>query len=239
MRLLASLRTDVVLQARNQLYGISVGVSLVCAVALAWLAAPEHLAAAVPMVVLMFVGGSTLLYVIAMIILERDDGTLSAICVSPLRPWEYLASKVLTLTFLCTLEGVLLVGGAVTYLGRGAEVAWPNPLFLVGLLALGVMHVLIGVILVVRHTRIMEVLVPMSGLALVMQLPAFYFVGALPFPALLAVPTGGPTMFIRGAFTPLEAWEWTYAIGMTALSLVALGVWALRAFERHVVAEAR
>ena len=73
MRWLAAVRTDVVLQARNQLYGISVGVAALCAGGLAWLAAPEHFAAAIPMVVLMFVGGSTLLYVVAMIILERDD----------------------------------------------------------------------------------------------------------------------------------------------------------------------
>lgn len=229
-------RTDVVLQARNQLYPISVGVSALCAAGLAWLAGPEHLPRAAPMVVLMFVGGSTLLYVIAMIILERDDGTLSAICVSPLAPWQYLLSKVITLTALATLEGLLLVGGAVLYLGRQSELSWPGPVLLLGLVCLGAMHVLVGVVLVVRHTRIMEVLVPMSGVSLVLQLPAFYFLGALPYPALLAVPTGAPTMLVQGAFIPLEPWQWLYGLLGTAVLLAGLWAWAHRAFVRHVVA---
>ena len=83
----------------------------------------------------------------------------------------------------------------------------------------------------------MEALIPMGAIAMVLQLPAFYFVGALDHPAWLLVPSAAPTMLIRGAFTPLTPWELTYAVGVTTLCCVGLAVWARRAFHRHVVLE--
>lgn len=239
-RLLAAMRTDALLQQRNQLYAISVGVALVTGGALAWLSPVDMVHRTVPMTLLLFVGGSTLLYVVAMILLERAHGTLSAAVVSPLRPAEYLASKVLTLGALATLEGVLIAGGALLVLSREGDVTWPRPLpFAAGLVALSVMHVLVGVILVVRYQRIMQALLPMGAIATVLQLPAFWFVGALDHRAWLLIPSGGPTMLVRGAFSPLTPWESTYAVLFTALPCLALAVWALRAFHRHVVLEGR
>ncbi len=234
-RLLAAVRTDVSLQARNQLYPISIGISLLLAAALAWLSTPDALVRTVPMGVLFIVGGSTLMYVVAMILLEKDDGTLDAIIVSPLRPVEYLAAKVATLTGLATLEGLLITLGTVVWLGRGGTWVWPSAaMLLLGLIGLGVMHTLIGIILVVRHQRIMEALLPMGGIATILQIPAFYFVGALPHPVALVIPSAAPCMLIRGAFTSLQPWEWAYGIGYTLLSIGVLALWTQRAFIRHI-----
>ncbi|MFK7992017.1 MAG: hypothetical protein AB8I08_38725 [Sandaracinaceae bacterium] len=234
-RLAAAVRTDVVLQARNQLYGISVGVAVVVGGALAWLSPHDRLAGTVPMALLMFVGGSTLLYAMAMLILERDDGTLDAVIVSPLRPAEYLLSKVITLSGLAALEALLIVVGALGVLSRSGAVPVPGPLIVLGVVLLAVMHVLCGLALVVRYRRLMEALIPMSALATLMQLPGFYFVGALAHPAWLLIPTAAPTMFIRGAFTELAPWEWVYAVLVSGGTLLALWIFARRAFRRHVI----
>jgi fluoroquinolone transport system permease protein len=235
MRLLAALRLDVALQARNQLYAISVAMSVFAAAALAWLSPPERVGTTVPMAVLFIVGGSTLLYVVTMIILEKADGTLSAVSVSPLRPWEYLAAKVATLTGIAALEGFLVVFGALWWLSRSAPIPWPGPLFAVGLVALAAMHVLVGIVLVVRYDRLLECLVPMSAIATVLQLPAFYVVGALDSPVLLTIPSAAPTLLIQASLEDLPPWKWAYALGLTAVTLVVLWGWALRAFEAHVV----
>jgi len=143
-RLLAAVRTDVQLQARNQLYAISVGVALLSAAVLAWLSPPDLLHGTMPMAILLSVGGSTLLYVVAMMILEKDDGVLGALAVTPLRASEYIAAKVVTLTAIATVEGLLLCAGAWGWLRRSHDLALPGPTLLVGLLALGVFHVLVG-----------------------------------------------------------------------------------------------
>ena len=235
-RLLAAMKTDVVLQARNQLYGISIGVALVSAAALAWLSPLDLVAGTFPMALLMFVGGSTLLYVVAMIILEKDDGTLAAIAVSPLRPREYLAAKVVTLSALATLEGVLIVAGAWLILRRNGDLPLPSAWTLVGLVALAVMHVLVGIVLVVRYQRITEAMLPMGAVATVLQLPALYFVGAIDHPALLAIPSAAPTLLIRAGFAPLATWEWVYALAGSAVTIALLALWSARAFETHVLA---
>lgn len=235
MRLWAAIQTDLLLQARNQLYAISAVVSLVVGGALVWLSPPDLVVRTVPMAVLMFVGGSTLLYVVAMIILEKDDGTLTAICVTPLRSWEYLAAKVATLAALATFEGVLLVGLALAWFARDPTLIWPSPLSLVGLVVLAVIHVLIGIVLVVRHERLMTVLLPMSAVAMTLQIPAFYFLGVLDTPLLLLIPSGPPALLIQGGFRSLQGWEWVVGGGGSLVLWVGLWRWARAAFETYVV----
>ena len=203
--------------------------------ALVWLSSPTSLHRTVPMAVLFVVGGSTLLYVVAMILLERDDGTLEAVTVSPLRPWEYLSAKVCSLSALAVLEGLVLAGGAMAWLDPASLGGGAVPLLLLGLAALGVLHTLVGIVVVVRYSRIMEALMPMGLVALFFQVPALYFVGALPSPLALAIPSAPPAMFIRAAFVPLAGWEWAYAVLGTTAFIVAAAYWAHRAFVLHIV----
>lgn len=238
-RLVVAMRTDGVLMARNQLYAISIGVSALIAGVMAKLTTAQNSAGTFPAALLMVAGGSTLLYVTGMIILERAEGTLDAVSVSPLRPWEYIASKVAMLTGLAVLEGALIVAGGWWWASRTTLLDVPNvPLGVVAMAILGAVHVLVGVILVVRYRSFMDVLLPMGGIAMVMQMPALYFIGAVEHRAMLLIPTGAPTMLLRGAFTPLHAWEWVYGLGGSVVLLAALCVWSLRAFDTHVTQRA-
>lgn len=235
-RVLAAMRADMLVQGRNQLYAISVFVSVLMAAALILFASSENLARIVPMAILFIAGGSTLLYVTGMLTLERDDGVLAALSVSPLRPWEYILAKTVTLSLLTFIEGVIIVAGAWGWLWRSDhELAIPGWEVLPGIFGLGVLHVLAGFVLVVRYRRFMDALIPMSLIAVVFQLPAFYFLGALKSRLWLCMPTGAPAMLIRGGFASLQLWEWVYAVGGTALATAALWFWALRAYDRYVV----
>lgn len=235
-RLLSAMRTDVTMQVRNSLYAIGIGVGVIVAVALSQLAKPQQLAGAVPALMLLVIGGSTLLYVAGMITFERDEGTLSAVIVSPLRTSEYLWSKILTLTGLATLESLVMVGGAMLIMRRAGPLPLPNvPLLLAGIIAIGVIYTLVGIVLIVRFDSITDFLVPMAAIAVVLQLPFLYFLGWVPHPLMLIIPTSAPTMLMRGAYVPLVTWEWVYAIGYTALLIAGLSWWAYRAFQTHII----
>lgn len=234
-RIIRQAKNDILVQRRNQLYSISIAIAAICGGALAWLSSDELLARTVPMALLLFVGGSTLLYVVAMIILEKDDGVLNALSVSPLRPSEYLLSKVLTLTILATVEGVLLVAGGLVLRGSLAIDLWPNAWVLVGLVALAIIHVLFGILIVVRYRRITEALLPMGAVAVVLQVPALQVVGAIDSPLVYVIPSYAPTLIARGGFVDLDLLHWSYALGFTLLSIGMLAPMALRAFEAHVV----
>lgn len=235
-RLLSAMKMDVTIQIRNKLYVIGIVAALLVAGALALLFSADQLYLGVPTLMLLVVGGSTLLYVAGLITFERDEGTLSAVIVSPLRTTEYLASKIITLTGLATLECVIMIGGAMLILSQNAAVAVPNiPVLLAGIISLGIIYTLMGIVLIVRYEKITDFLVPMAAVAVLLQLPLLHFMDLVPSPLWLIIPSSASTMLIRGAYIPLTGAEWLYGIGYTAAQLVVLAVWAYRAFNTHVI----
>ena len=237
-RLLTAMKTDVTVQVRNNLYSIGIGVAVLVAVMMAWLASPQQLPAVVPALLLIVIGGTTLVYVAGMIIFEKGEGTLDAIIVSPLRPSEYLWSKILTLTALVTLESVVMIGGTLLIMSRFEPVALPNiPLLLIGIIAIGILYTLMGIILVVRFKTITDYLMPMAAIVSMLQIPFLHFWGVIVHPAFLIVPTSAPTVLIQAAFIPLQFWEWVYAIVYTGALIIGLTIWAYRAFNKHIVME--
>ncbi len=236
IRLLTAIKTDLIVQVRTNLYTIGIGTGLLVAVVFAWLASPDLLFSYIPALMLLVVGGTTLLYVAGMIIFEKDEGTLNANMVSPLRISEYLWSKIISLTALATLEAVVMIGGAMLIMSFSDEVKLPNlPILLIGIFAIGAVYTLIGIILVVRFDTITDYLIPMAGVAMLLQLPFLYFLGWVKHPIFLLIPTSAPALLMQAAYIQLTAWEWLYAIGYTGGLLVILAIWAQRAFHTHII----
>ena len=238
-RLLATMKTDVRVQYRNRLYSIGIFVGAIIAIGLSQLANPDQLFVIVPVLMLIVVGGTTMLYVAAMIIFERDEGTMNALIASPLRTSEYLWSKIITLTVLATLEAIVMIGGATLIMRWSDAVSWPNiPLLLVGIVGIGVIYTLIGIILIVRYDKMTDFLLPMAFVAIVLQLPFLHFLGLVVHPVFLVIPTSAPTMLMQGAYVSLTPWQWVYASVYPAALILLLAMWAYRAFDKHVVAKA-
>jgi fluoroquinolone transport system permease protein len=238
-RLLAAMKINVMVQVRTNLYAIGIGAGVLVAVMLAWLAGPDDLPAWIPTLMLIVVGGSTMLYGAAMILFEKEQGTLRATIVSPMRPAEYLWAKIVTLTALAVLESIIMVGGAMLIMSFSERISLPNiPLLLIGIVAIGVMYTLVGIVLIVRYDKITDFLIPMSAVAVVLQLPFLYFIGWVDSPLLLIIPTSAPTVLMQGAYGPLESWEWIYTTVYTAALIIGLTVWAYRAFDRHIIVKA-
>jgi fluoroquinolone transport system permease protein len=106
---------------------------------------------------------------------------------------------------------------------------------LVGIVAIAVMYTLMGIIMIVRYDTITDFLIPLTVVAVVMQMAFLYFIGWMDSPILLLIPVSAPTMIMRGAYLDLTLGEWVYALGYTAVLLVGMSVWAYRAFEKHII----
>ena len=239
MRLLAAISTDIVLQRRNRLYSISIFVSLLTGYITSLFVNPmEYPKTIMPTVILLMVGGSTLLYVVAMIILEKEHGTLRAVTVSPLRAWEYLVAKICSLSLLSSVEALLIWLVVILMSDPNyIEISWSYYWLFwgAGVLALSIMHILVGIVIVCRYDRLMDVMVPMAAVATMMQFPALYFLGAIQNDWLLVIPSAAPTLIIQGSYEWLGDTAWFYAVGYTMLSLLILGVWAHRSFIKYIV----
>jgi fluoroquinolone transport system permease protein len=235
-RLWNEFKTDVRVQFRNKLYHIGIVISLLIAIALSQLVNMEQLGNAFPAIVVLIIGGTTMLYVAGMLIFEKDEGTISATIVTPMRDTEYLISKVGSLVMLATFETFLSLFGAMAILAFNEPPIWPDPVWLLlGIFSVGVVYTLVGLAMVVRYRSITEFMIPMAIVAVILQLPFLYFFGLVEHWSILVIPTSAPTMVIMGAYRDLAPWEQTYALGYTLLLLIALSVWAKAAFDKHII----
>lgn len=223
------------IQYRNKLYAIGIAIGVILAIAISQLAGPGSLPAVIPTVMLLVIGGSTLFYVGGMILFEHDEGTLSALMVSPLHASEYLWSKIITLTILTTIESVVMNAGALLIMSRSSEITLPAiPILLAGIAGIAIIYTLVGIILIVRYQTITDFLIPMAGVAVILQLPFLHFLGVVEHPLFLIIPTSAPTVLMQGAFIYLQVWEWWYGVFYTIVSITGLWVWVYRAFQKHI-----
>lgn len=140
--------------------------------------------------------------------LERGEGLLDALFLSPLRPWEYLVSKAISLGLLSTAAGcfIALFSGI-----NGVQYALLVPAMLFG----SVCFTLIGVSISVNLTH-MNAYLSINGLweALLILPPVLLILGVA-FPLLEAFPGSLMLRLIQAAVgsTCLQAWM---VLGMAA-----------------------
>ncbi len=108
-RLATSLQLDLRLQARNHVYWIVLVVTAFLGLGMRLLWSPEGLRFWMPILTLGGTTATTMLLVGMLMQLERGEGMLQAALLTPLRSWEYLASKTVTLSTLALLEASVFV----------------------------------------------------------------------------------------------------------------------------------
>ena len=225
-RLLATIRCDLRLQARNGFYHAAAFILAMWALIISQLPA-LNLGWLLPAMLLNNLLVGTFYFVGGLLLLEKTEGTLAARVITPLRAEEYLVSKVLTLGALALAQNAILAG--MIY-GPGLRVA---PL-LAGIAAAAAIYVLAGFIVVVRYDSVNEYLFPSLPYAALLMLPLAYTAGWDHW-LLDLHPMQPPLLLMRAAFEPAPAWQLIYGALGSAL-WVGLGLYlARRAFRRLVV----
>lgn len=226
--LLTTLKLDVQLQARSRLYAVGIAVAILLGLAGRFLVPPDYAGRMLAVFYLMGLGGTTYMFGASLVLLEKSQGTLQALRVTPLTSTTYIASKVITLTTFSLLES------AIVYL-----IAFPglplNPLPLIlGVVGLGVVYTLVGLGQVASHDSVTAFLFPgavfVTGL---LQLPMVYVFDAT-WPLPWIIPTQGCFLLMLGASQMLQSWQWAYAIVVSAISIVLAFWWAKIRFANFI-----
>lgn len=230
-RLAATMRLDARLQARNGFYYAAAFVAVVTVVAARYVPA-VYLAWLLPVVVFenMIIG--TFYFIGGLVLLERREGTLEAQVVTPLRAWEFLASKTITLTLLALAENVAIVAIAYgTACNLGALSA--------GILIAAPLLSLAGFVFVARYDSINEYLMPSVLVTAALTLPVLGYLGVLGGPWMLLHPLGGAFELLRAAFEPAGAGTIAVAAVSSLAWLAVASGWSRRSYRRFVVAKER
>lgn len=227
-RLLATIRWDIQLQFRNGFYYASVFVALIW-IALLTQAPGLDLNLLLPAFILGNLVMNTFYFIAGLVLLEKGEGTLEAQVVTPLRTWEYLASKVITLTLLSLVECLAIV--SFSY-GLGFRMI---PLLL-GITLLAVLYCLYGFVVVARYDSINEYLFPSVFYTTILSIPLLDYFGLVKSWLFYLHPIQAPLVLLQAAFQPVPSWQIVYGLAYAALWSALIYEMTRRAFYRFIVA---
>lgn len=169
------------------------------------------------------------LFVGALVLFEKNSNTISALVVTPVRAYQYLGAKALSLTVLALL-------------GSGAmAIASPHESN-VGILILAVVlssvhFVWIGFLGVVRVKTISQYFFVFPFIIAPLMLPLLHFFGIVtggfswlfylfPFQACL--------LLFKAAFEPILWWQWVYALIYLPLTTALVYYFAHQSYQKHL-----
>ena len=232
MRLVQSMKLDVQLQARNYLYQIVVVLAILAGLGIWYFFDQDYLGRVIPAFFLFVSAGTGYMFIAALVLFEKRENTLMGLVVTPLRPSEYIQSKLITLTALGIGESlIVLVLAYVVWYGFGFNVA----LFLIGIIGLTVINTLFGLIIVVRYDSINNFLMPTLLFAGITQMPFTAAFGLWEPVFFYAIPTFPPLLLLLGAFNPITTGQIIYGVVGTIAVTAGLYWWGQVAFDRHIM----
>lgn len=228
-RATAALRNDVRLQWRQGFWAAAGFVAALAMIGLAYVPRDVRVVL-LPPVILSNLAVGTFYFVAALVLLERADGSLDALAVSPLRPREYLLAKVGSLALLGIAEHL-----AIVLIGHGTRFA-PGAL-LTGIVIGATTYVLIGLIAVLPYEAMNTFLLPSMAWVTFLSLPYLHYFELVPQPwrALLWLHPLQPSLtWLRISLRGGGAAD---ALGATACGAVWILLLALRCrseLTRHI-----
>ncbi|HYF94490.1 MAG TPA: ABC transporter permease [Symbiobacteriaceae bacterium] len=157
-----------------------------------------------------------LIFIAALLFMEKQEGTLRAYLVSPGRVWEYLLSKALTLTFLALIFTLILVQPVM---GAG-----PDYLAVLALMALGsIFSALLGAWAAIYFDNLAQFLFPAVALMAVLTLPTASYLAPSFSPVWIRLFPTYPLVFgLREALSPTGRPQIIYTALATLLVLDGL-----------------
>ena len=164
--------------------------------------------------------------------MEKGEGTLDAVAVTPTPAWLYLVARTASLTVLTLAAGWVLV--VLDFPGR-----MDIGVTLLGIGLTSAAGVLGGFVLVAGTQSINAYLARAVPLMLVLALPVL--AGLIDRWLVVILPSHASLLLLVGAIDPalVSRAEWIYAVVYLILWIVLGWFWALRVFDRSIVGDGR
>jgi len=226
-RLLSTARWDVSLQYRNGFYFVSAFVAVFFIILLRQFPSVDW-SYWWPAIITGNLTINAFYFMAGIVLLEKSEGTLEAQVITPLRPWEILISKVLTLGLLSLFETLLII-----VLVQGVNFNWF--LLVSGIVFYIAMLSLYGFFVVARYDSISEFILPSVVWTLGFSLPLLYYFDIWRNPIMFLHPLQAILILIQGSFASIPTWQIVYGISYSILWTGIAMYFSLRAFHKFVV----
>ena len=229
-RLFSTILCDIRLQFRNGFYYVVAFILAGWALLLTQIPAIDW-GKLLPPLVLSNLIVATFYFIGGLVLLEKGEGTLEAQVVTPLTTWEYLASKVISLTGLSLVENLVIVGLAY---GLGF---WVFPMVL-GIGLASAIYVLVGFMAIARYDTINEYIFPSVLYTVALVLPLLHYFGIWESWLFYLHPLLAPLILMKAAFLPVKLWQLAYALLFSSFWIAILFLYSVRFFHNFIVIKA-
>lgn len=169
-----------------------------------------------------------MLFVGSLVLFEKSDRTLEALVVTPIRPWQYLWAKGLSLTIIATICSF-----AIAIAGHGWRFHFVY--FGVAIVLTSLFFVFWGIIIVADSQSFNGYVIKMGLWLVPIALPFLNFIGITDTYFWYLIPSQPGLLLMEAAFGKTTAlWEIVYAVSYLALATGGMYYFAERAFVRKL-----
>jgi len=169
-----------------------------------------------------------ILFMAAIYFFEKREGSLLAVAITPIKTWQWLTSKLLTLGILGSTFCILLVA-----MRMGTKAAWGY--ILISAVCMNVLFILIGFLLASPFDKFNTFFVSFAlGFGL-MEIPALIFLDIY-HPLYWIFPTQPTVAMLQGSFGDMTLGHFLRLLGIQ-LAWIAFGFWLSIKFYRRYVSQ--
>ncbi len=170
-----------------------------------------------------------IMFVGALVLFEKTENTLQALITTPLKMDTYLLSKIISLTVLSLVTGIVFL---LLTQGLDFNIAY----YLSGLTLTSILLVLIGFIFVSRCKSLNEyLLMIMLSFILLFLPPLLHTSGIYENTLFYLWPTQASFIMLKGTFTEIPLMDTIYAIPYLSIWIVLCYYLARKAFYTHII----
>jgi len=176
------------------------------------------------------------LFCAVLVYYEKSENVLQAIVTTPLKPSQYLTSKVITLTFVAVFVSVIVT---IFPYAIENEFEWTRLWYLVAAVGLSApVGILTGFIIGARYKTFNEYLLSMMPYILLLMIPMLSSSGITEdYWFYYLIPTQGTLLLINALWSSVETWQIIYAICYLIVWIGILAKISLRSYERYFIIE--
>ena len=219
------INADVKFQIKHGFYTVYIVLSIMYIIINSFIS-QEALKYVLPIMIYMDPAGLGLFFIGGMVLMEKEQGILSLLYITPLRVNEYIVSKVVTLGFISALAG-----SAVSL--ASYRMPCNYAMLFAGTFLVSIFYTLLGFLMVYRTKSVNEYIIKMIPITMVSVLPCLTFIPNDFMPSLvntilLAFPSAGGLKLMFGAYEGITLMD----AAISLLGLLVFDVLLVRKVHR-------
>ncbi len=227
MRLLNAIKSDIKFQIKQGFYLIYLIITVMYLVILSLL--PDNiLNVALPLVVFSDPSVLGLFFIGGIIMLEKGQGIIQVLVVSPLKTSEYVISKVVSLSLISTLSGILL-----TIFGTNIYPDWG--LLIISIFLTSSVFTLCGIMINAGCNNVNQYIIKTIPYMLLLVLPCFSLLGFKYSYLFYIFPSVSALKLMLGSFTGIATGEAILLILFLLIVNYLLFLKSVKIFENKIV----